>query len=53
MSLVERPFHGKLVSLDRVRNTSMFTLRVPEIGTEVDTRRMSGIWLGEYKSKYF
>lgn len=49
---MELPLHGKLISPDRVRYTSMFILRVPEIGTEVDTRRVSGIWLGEYRRKY-
>ena len=47
------PLHGKLTCLDRVRFTSMFMLRVPANGVEVDTRKMSGIWLGEHKSEEF
>lgn len=48
---MELSLHGTLISLDRVRYTSMFTLRVPRNGTEVDTRRISGICLGELRSE--
>lgn len=41
------------ISLDRVRYIFMFTIRVPEIGTELHNKRISGIWHGEYKSKVF
>lgn len=52
MSLAELPFYWKHTIQDGIRYALVLTLRVPGNSIDVDTRRMSAIWLGEHRSKY-
>lgn len=45
--------HGQFTSLQLDTHPSMFILRVPPSGIEIDTRRMSSIWLGELRDEIF